>query len=108
MGDLNHFLLYSETEDDWETRVQDAILEKCGEGVKILHIRVDIGSREGCVYMKCMSQEDAGKAYRALHGCWFDGMCNKNYNSYSLKLNTGCWRPSHIKFSQNFANITEK
>ncbi|XP_012054754.1 PREDICTED: inner nuclear membrane protein Man1 [Atta cephalotes] len=62
-----------ETEDDWETRVQDAILEKCGEGVKILHIRVDIGSREGCVYMKCMSQEDAGKAYRALHGCWFDG-----------------------------------
>ncbi|XP_011879893.1 PREDICTED: inner nuclear membrane protein Man1 isoform X2 [Vollenhovia emeryi] len=62
-----------ETEDDWETRVQDAILEKCGDGVKILHIRVDIGSREGCVYMKCMSQEDAGKAYRALHGCWFDG-----------------------------------
>lgn len=62
-----------ETEDDWETKVQDAILEKCGEGVKILHIRVDIGSREGCVYMKCMSQEDAGKAYRALHGCWFDG-----------------------------------
>ncbi|GAB1859624.1 Inner nuclear membrane protein Man1 [Camponotus japonicus] len=62
-----------ETEDDWETRVQDAILEKCGEDVKILHIRVDIGSREGCVYMKCMSQKDAGEAYRALHGCWFDG-----------------------------------
>ncbi|XP_050456075.1 uncharacterized protein LOC126853925 isoform X2 [Cataglyphis hispanica] len=62
-----------ETEDDWETRVQDAILEKCGEGVKILHIRIDIGSREGCVYMKCMSQKDAGEAYRALHGCWFDG-----------------------------------
>ncbi|EFN83277.1 inner nuclear membrane protein Man1 isoform X2 [Harpegnathos saltator] len=62
-----------ETEDDWETKVQDAILEKCGESVKILHIRVDIASREGCVYMKCLSQEDAGKAYRALHGCWFDG-----------------------------------
>ncbi|XP_034941476.1 inner nuclear membrane protein Man1 [Chelonus insularis] len=62
-----------EIEDDWEVKVQDAILEKCGEGVKILHIRVDRNSREGCVYMKCMSQEDAGKAYRALHGCWFDG-----------------------------------
>ncbi|KAL0107851.1 hypothetical protein PUN28_014843 [Cardiocondyla obscurior] len=62
-----------ETEYDWVTRVQDAILEKCGESVKILHIRVDICSREGCVYMKCMSEEDAGKAYRALHGCWFDG-----------------------------------
>ncbi|XP_012288388.1 inner nuclear membrane protein Man1 [Orussus abietinus] len=62
-----------EFEDDWEVKVQDAILEKCGEAVGILHIRVDRGSREGCVYMKCMSQEDAGKAYRALHGCWFDG-----------------------------------
>ncbi|XP_046612017.1 inner nuclear membrane protein Man1 [Neodiprion virginianus] len=61
-----------EFEDDWETKVQDAILEKCGEDVKILHIRVDRGNREGCVYMKCMSQEDAGKAYRALHGWWFD------------------------------------
>ncbi|XP_015124863.1 inner nuclear membrane protein Man1 [Diachasma alloeum] len=62
-----------EFEDDWEVKVQDAILEKCGEGVKILHIRVDRGSREGCVYMKCLTHDDAGKAYRALHGCWFDG-----------------------------------
>ena len=62
-----------EFEEDWETKVKDAILEKCGDGVKILHIKVDRGSREGCVYMKCMSQEDAGKAYKALHGCWFDG-----------------------------------
>lgn len=62
-----------EFEEDWETKVQDAILEKCGENVKVLHIRVDRGSREGCVYMKCSSQEDAGKAYRALHGSWFDG-----------------------------------
>lgn len=67
------FFFYREFEEDWEIKVQDAILEKCGEGVKILHIRVDRGSREGCVYMKCFSQEDAGKAYRALHGCWFDG-----------------------------------
>lgn len=70
---------FREFEDDWETKVQDAILEKCGEGVKILHIRIDRGSREGCVYMKCMSQEDAGKAYRALHGCWFDGKYLYNF-----------------------------
>ncbi|XP_047369565.1 inner nuclear membrane protein Man1 isoform X1 [Vespa velutina] len=63
----------AENDDNWEIKIQDAILEKCGEGVKILHIRVDRGSREGCVYMKCISQEDAGKAYRALHGWWFDG-----------------------------------
>ena len=53
--------------------MQDAILEKCGEeGVVALHISVDRASRDGCVYLKCASQEDAGKAYRALHGWWFD------------------------------------
>ncbi|KAF7988372.1 hypothetical protein HCN44_000945 [Aphidius gifuensis] len=62
-----------EIEDDWEVKIQDAVLEKCGDNVKVLHIRVDRGSREGCVYVKCMTHEDAGKAYRALHGCWFDG-----------------------------------
>ncbi|XP_011502933.1 PREDICTED: inner nuclear membrane protein Man1 isoform X2 [Ceratosolen solmsi marchali] len=62
-----------EFEEDWETKVKDAILEKCSENVNILHIKVDRGSREGCVYMKCLSQDDAGKAYKALHGCWFDG-----------------------------------
>ncbi|XP_043483860.1 inner nuclear membrane protein Man1-like [Leptopilina heterotoma] len=69
----NMFKQDGEFEDDWETKVKDAILEKCGEGVNIFHINVDRGSREGCVYMKCMSKEDAGKAYRALHGCWYDG-----------------------------------
>lgn len=59
--------------DEWPVRVQDAILEKCGEeGVVALHISVDRASRDGCVYLKCASQEDAGKAYRALHGWWFD------------------------------------
>ncbi|KAI4475122.1 hypothetical protein M0802_015274 [Mischocyttarus mexicanus] len=53
--------------------MEGSVNKKCGEGVQILHIRVDRGSREGCVYMKCISQNDAGKAYRALHGCWFDG-----------------------------------
>jgi membrane protein Man1 len=59
--------------DEWPVRVQDSILEKCGEeGVVTLHISVDRASRDGCVYLKCASQEDAGKAYRALHGWWFD------------------------------------
>ncbi|XP_066587930.1 inner nuclear membrane protein Man1 isoform X2 [Prorops nasuta] len=67
------FDLDMEVEEDWEVKVHDAILEKCGEGVKVLHIGVDHNSREGCVYIKCASEDDAGKAYRALHGCWFDG-----------------------------------
>lgn len=61
----------TEVGDEWVTRVQDAILEKC-EGIKVLHIAVDKNSREGCVYLKCSSPEEAGRAYRALHGSWFD------------------------------------
>lgn len=65
--------LNREVGDEWVTRVQDAILEKC-EGIKVLHIAVDKNSREGCVYLKCSSPEEAGRAYRALHGSWFDSM----------------------------------
>ena len=54
-------------------RIEDAVLEKCGEqNVRALHISVDRTNREGCVYLKCASQEDAGRAYQALHGWWFD------------------------------------
>lgn len=60
-----------ETGDNWQVQVQDAILEKC-VGAKILHIHVDKSSKEGCVYVKCASELDAGKAYKALHGSWFD------------------------------------
>ncbi|XP_034233248.1 inner nuclear membrane protein Man1 [Thrips palmi] len=60
-----------ETGDNWQLQVQDAILEKC-IGAKILHIHVDKSSKEGCVYVKCASEIDAGKAYKALHGSWFD------------------------------------
>jgi len=30
-------------------------------------------SLQGCVYVKCLSPEYAGKAFKALHGSWFDG-----------------------------------
>lgn len=56
--------------EDWPTFIRDAILEKC-EGVAILHLFVDKTSREGCVYVKCQTPEDAGRAYCALHGWWF-------------------------------------
>ncbi|XP_065202118.1 inner nuclear membrane protein Man1 [Planococcus citri] len=58
--------------EDWITRVEDAILERC-EGVKVIHIAVDGTNPEGCVYVKCASTDDAGKAYRKMHGAWFDG-----------------------------------
>lgn len=30
-------------------------------------------SPQGCVYVKCLSAEHSGKAFKALHGSWFDG-----------------------------------
>lgn len=30
-------------------------------------------SQQGCVYVKCLSAEHSGKAFKALHGSWFDG-----------------------------------
>lgn len=68
----NMFDAEVEVGDCWPVRIQDAILEKA-EGGKILHLAVDRGSREGCVYIKCSRPEEAGKVYRSLHGWWFDG-----------------------------------
>jgi len=68
----NMFDTEVEVGDCWPTRIQDAILEKA-EGGKIIHLAVDRGSREGCVYIKCSRPEEAGKVYRSLHGWWFDG-----------------------------------
>uniref|UniRef100_A0A8C5QIL7 LEM domain-containing protein 2 n=1 Tax=Leptobrachium leishanense TaxID=445787 RepID=A0A8C5QIL7_9ANUR len=59
--------------DHWHLAIQEAILEKCSDNEGIVHIAVDKNSREGCVYVKCLSPEFAGKAFKALHGSWFDG-----------------------------------
>lgn len=81
--------------------MQDAILEKCGEErVVALHISVDRVSREGCVYLKCASQEDAGKAYRALHGWWFD-------SRYLGKLPRFSQLHSRVLWASHCAKIVE-
>ncbi|KAM8973651.1 inner nuclear membrane protein Man1 isoform 2-T2 [Pelodytes ibericus] len=59
--------------DHWHLAIQEAILEKCSDNEGIVHIAVDKNSREGCVYVKCLSPEYAGNAFKALHGSWFDG-----------------------------------
>ncbi|XP_043565593.1 inner nuclear membrane protein Man1 isoform X3 [Chiloscyllium plagiosum] len=69
----NMFDPVMEIGDDWHIAIQEAILEKCSDNEGIVHIAVDKNSREGCVYVKCLSPEYAGKAFKALHGSWFDG-----------------------------------
>lgn len=66
------YCLDREFGDSWPTRIQDSLLEKC-EGVSVVHVAVDRSSQEGCVYIKCSSLQDAGRAFRALHGWWYDG-----------------------------------
>uniref|UniRef100_A0A3Q2T4Z4 Inner nuclear membrane protein Man1 n=1 Tax=Fundulus heteroclitus TaxID=8078 RepID=A0A3Q2T4Z4_FUNHE len=62
-----------EVGDNWDLAIQEAILEKCSDNDGIVHISVDKSSKEGCVYVKCLSAEHSGKAFKALHGSWFDG-----------------------------------
>nr|XP_008533256.1 PREDICTED: inner nuclear membrane protein Man1 [Equus przewalskii] len=69
----NMFDPVMEIGDQWHLAIQEAILEKCSDNDGIVHIAVDKNSREGCVYVKCLSPEYAGKAFKALHGSWFDG-----------------------------------
>ncbi|XP_063783624.1 inner nuclear membrane protein Man1 [Pseudophryne corroboree] len=69
----NMFDPVMEIGDHWHLAIQEAILEKCSDNDGIVHITVDKNSREGCVYVKCLSPDYAGKAFKALHGSWFDG-----------------------------------
>ncbi|XP_056604926.1 inner nuclear membrane protein Man1 [Triplophysa dalaica] len=69
----NMFDPIMEEGENWHLAIQEAILEKCSENDGIVHIAVDKNSREGCVYVKCLSAEHSGKAFKALHGSWFDG-----------------------------------
>lgn len=53
---------------------------------------------QGCVFVKCMSNEHSGKAYKALHGWWFNGrlllhiiiLQIKNSFNGSVILKTNC------------------
>ncbi|MXQ93909.1 hypothetical protein E5288_WYG022076 [Bos mutus] len=76
----NMFDPVMEIGDQWHLAIQEAILEKCSDNDGIVHIAVDKNSREGCVYVKCLSPEYAGKAFKALHGSWFDGSCRDKKN----------------------------
>lgn len=68
----NMFEVDMEEGENWQINIEDAILEKCKNISGVLHIYVDKGSREGCVYIKCDTCVTAGQVHRALHGWWFD------------------------------------
>jgi len=58
-------------------RIHNDILDKCSSIVPhspvILHIACDKKSKEGCVYIKCNSNESAGAVYQMLNGTWYNG-----------------------------------
>ena len=60
-------------------KITNDILEKCSSSTTqmvndtILHISCDRKSKEGCVYVKCVSNEAAGKVYQTLNGTWYNG-----------------------------------
>lgn len=65
-------------EPNFHVRIHNDILEKCfgsrpTSNTLIWHIACDKRSKEGCVYIKCASNEAAGKVYQALNGTWYNG-----------------------------------
>ncbi|CAD5120471.1 DgyrCDS9039 [Dimorphilus gyrociliatus] len=61
----------TEVEENWHVAIEDAILEQCKES-DIVHISVEKSSKEGCVYVKCRTKLDAGKAFKQMRGLWFN------------------------------------
>lgn len=57
---------------DWTQMIRRDIVNRCKEA-KILHIAVDKESKEGIVYIKALTMEDAGKVFSNLHGQWYKG-----------------------------------
>lgn len=68
---IRHMFDRNDNNPNLRAVIQDAILEKCGDRCNILHI--DIERSSCCVYVKCMTPQDAGVVYRSLHGWWYEG-----------------------------------
>ena len=56
----------------WVKQVTEEILQRCSQAA-ICHIAVDMESHEGCVYIKAVSNDDAAKVFKTLHGQWYRG-----------------------------------
>ena len=68
------------TDNQIAVKIHNDILEKCfisnakfASNFSILHISCDKKSKEGCVYVKCSSNEAAGHVYQNLNGTWYNG-----------------------------------
>jgi membrane protein Man1 len=60
----------------WIWQVKEEVLRRCcssNNSASIVHIAVDTESVEGCVYIKCLSTDDAGRVFKTLHGQWYRG-----------------------------------
>lgn len=60
----------------WMWQVKEEVLRRCcsaPNSPNIVHIAVDTQSAEGCVYIKCLSSDDAGRVFKTLHGQWYRG-----------------------------------
>ena len=60
----------------WMWQVKEEVLRRCcsaQNSPSIVHIAVDMQSTEGCVYIKCLTSDDAGRVFRTLHGQWYRG-----------------------------------
>ncbi|XP_058984244.1 RNA-binding protein 39 [Musca domestica] len=69
----NMFDPRTETNPNWDSEIQDDVIEECSKHGGVLHIFVDKVTPTGNVYVKCPSITTAVLAVNALHGRWFAG-----------------------------------
>ncbi|XP_058819939.1 RNA-binding protein 39 isoform X2 [Topomyia yanbarensis] len=69
----NMFDPATETNPNWDSEIQDDVVEECNKHGGVMHVYVDKQSPGGNVYVKCTSIATAVLAVNALHGRWFAG-----------------------------------
>ena len=90
-------------------RIHNDILDRCSSlhinnVPVILHISCDKKSKEGCVYIKCNSNDSAGVVYQILNGTWYNG---KLLNVKFLRSDRYMERfPESINYNQQLKPIS--
>lgn len=95
--------------------IQDAIIAKVGNTCRIYDVQLDTGSC--CVYVRCVSEQDAGMVHDEINGWWFD---NRLVSIKFLRLERyltrfpgsnqtpACLRPTSLASIQNLTSNNNK
>ncbi|CAF0825336.1 unnamed protein product [Brachionus calyciflorus] len=56
-----------------ESKIRNDILKKCPNAQSDYIVHISCDRKTGCVYVKCNTNEAAGRVYQAINGTWYSG-----------------------------------